>query len=113
MEVGSTKRGDEIVERLLVRQIDCRVQRLCRTDCGKRCGAQLIRADRSGGGRIHATAEEAGLELLIRRYSGDAHDRVGPVRAVRAVPSRARRRALGGAVQNGRRIGPTARRIPR
>ena len=55
--------------------------------------AEAVRADRSGRCRMHAPAVESRLELLIGREAGDIHDRVGPVRPVGAIASRARHRA--------------------
>src|ERR1039458_206031 len=61
-----------------------------------RCRAEAGRTDRSGLSRMHAPAVESRLELLSRRQTGNVHYRVGPIRPVRAIASRARHGARNG-----------------
>ena len=56
-------------------------------------GHRPVGTDRRGGRGIDAAAIEAGLELLIRRQTGNIHDGIGPIRAIGAISTSARHRA--------------------
>ena len=61
---------------------------LSRAVLGSRAGA--IRTDAHGLRGVHASAEQAGFELLVRRKAGNVNHGVGSCRAVVAVASCAR-----------------------